>query len=266
MRSDPGLRATLASEAIKLRTVRSSWVVLGCALVVGVGLSALVALVVGSTAEELTAADRARFDSVGSSLVGVNFALVLFVVFGALAAGREYDSGMIRLTLTATPSRARLIAAKALAVAVPAWVLGVVTAMVAFVSGQAILRASDPALATGFDAPGVVASLVNWGTHAVVLAVVSLALAILFRSAAGAIATGLAVVFGPVMVSALVPAWVERNVLAWLPSSAASSLTSTATSPTPMMLDPAIAQVVVVAWIVGLLVLATVAARVRDSG
>ena len=48
-RRQPGFAATLNSEWTKLRSVRSTWILTGLALVLSIGFSALIALVMGLT-------------------------------------------------------------------------------------------------------------------------------------------------------------------------------------------------------------------------
>jgi len=53
----------------------------------------------------------------------------------------EYGTGMIRLTLTATPRRGRVLAAKAAVVGGVTLVAGLVTATVTFLVAQAVFAA-----------------------------------------------------------------------------------------------------------------------------
>jgi hypothetical protein len=92
-------------------------------------LSALLAWGMGATYDHWDASGRAGFEPIGASLIGGILSAILFLVLGVKAATAEYGSGMIRLTLTATPQRWRLLAAKAvifvppsLGGLLPAWV------------------------------------------------------------------------------------------------------------------------------------------------
>ena len=116
---------TLASEWVKLTTLRSTYLTIGLGVLLSFGTTALVALAVGNsfdgggigTAEEVVA------EPIITSMVGNIFTLIVFSVFGVLASSSEYSSGMIRLTLTATPKRGRVLLAKLLLVTAATLVL-----------------------------------------------------------------------------------------------------------------------------------------------
>src|SRR5690606_27406912 len=117
------------SEWVKLTTLRSTYLTITLGIVLSIGTSALVALAVGNsfdgsgvaTAEEVVA------EPIITSMVGNIFTIIAFSVFGVLVTSSEYSSGMIRLTLTATPRRGRVLLAKLLLVTGTTMVFGVVT-------------------------------------------------------------------------------------------------------------------------------------------
>ena len=102
-------------------------------LVLALALSALLALVVGITWHDWKPAERRDFEPIGAALIGGIPSAIFFLAIGVKAATAEYGAGMIRLTLTATPRRGRVLAAKALVVAGLTLVAGLVlnVAMVA---------------------------------------------------------------------------------------------------------------------------------------
>ena len=72
----PGFDTTLVSEWTKLRSVRSTWILTGLAVVLSIGFSAAVALVMGVTAEPIetfSEADRVMSDPLTSSMPGMLF-------------------------------------------------------------------------------------------------------------------------------------------------------------------------------------------------
>ena len=79
-------RGVLAAEWIKLRSVRSTWVLLGCALVLGVGDAVLSTSSVAQAWPTMSARDRLAFDPVGAALDGLSFGVLAFGTFGALAS------------------------------------------------------------------------------------------------------------------------------------------------------------------------------------
>jgi hypothetical protein len=90
-------------------------------------------------------------------------------------------------------------------------------------------------------------------------------LAFLFRSIATPITLVLAVFFAPSMFGALFPNWWQENVLSLLPSSAADSISLGHIVDSDMYLDPAVAGVVVVAWLVVVIGAAYLTLTRRDA-
>ena len=132
---------TLRSEWTKLSSLRGTAYKLALAFLLSVGLTGLLALVIGATWDGASAADRAGHDPVGIGLFGSLFSTIVFAVLGATAVTKEYSSGMMRLTLTATPRRGRVLAAKAAVVAGLTLVAGLVTAVTTFLVAQAVFAA-----------------------------------------------------------------------------------------------------------------------------
>ena len=143
---------TVRSEWTKLASLRGTALKLALAFLLSVGLTALLALMIGATWDDASPAARAEHDPTGIGLFGSTFSMIVFAVLGATAVTSEYSSGMIRLTLTATPRRGRVLAAKAAVVGAVTLVVGLVTAIVTFLVAQAVLasygvRASGLAMA-----------------------------------------------------------------------------------------------------------------------
>ena len=135
----------LRSEWTKLSTLRATRVQLALAVVLSPALSALVALLVGLTHSDWKPQDLADFEPISFSLVGSLVGGIVFAVLGVRAITAEYSSGMIRLSLTATPRRERLLAAKAAVLALVTLAAGTVMTVGMFLVAQAIL--------SGYDAP-----------------------------------------------------------------------------------------------------------------
>ena len=131
--------ATLRSEWTKLSSLRSTKVMLAFSLVLALALSALLAIVVGNTWDDWKPADRRDYEPIGAALVGQLASAILFLVIGVKAATAEYGAGMMRLTLTATPRRGRVLAAKALVVAAVTLVAALVGNVAMFLLARAIL-------------------------------------------------------------------------------------------------------------------------------
>src|SRR5438128_2613249 len=105
-------RAVLHSEWIKLRSVRSTYITLAVALLLGQGIGLLDVSSVAGHWTTMSAADKANFDPVGDPLSGFQFSELALGALGVLAISGEYATGMIRATFIATPRRGVVFASK----------------------------------------------------------------------------------------------------------------------------------------------------------
>src|ERR1700733_15830366 len=134
-----GLGGAIASEFTKLRSVRSTYWTLGALFIVSVGLA--VAITAGTAANMVNnPQNKAGFDATQTSL-GAFFEIgqLIIAVIGAMVITSEYSTGMIRTSLTAQPRRGVVYAAKAIVFTAVTLVISLVTAFVAFFTGQAML-------------------------------------------------------------------------------------------------------------------------------
>ena len=129
-------RDLLASEWIKLRSIRSTYLVL-----LGSAAVAVTVAVFSATTIKTSHIDWATFDPVQISLAGLLVVQLAFGVFGALAITSEHTTGMIRTTFAAVPRRRAVLAAKAMVTAAAALVAGEAIAFGAFFAGQLVLSA-----------------------------------------------------------------------------------------------------------------------------
>src|SRR5262245_51527050 len=120
----------LRSEFCKLRSVRSTSWTLGAAVVFTIGLAALVAILLP---EHL----KRNFDATRISLGGLHLSQIAIGVLGVLVITSEYDTGTIRVSLSAVPRRRLLLAAKTIVFAASALVVGLVACFAAFFVFQA---------------------------------------------------------------------------------------------------------------------------------
>lgn len=255
---------TLASEWIKLTTLRSTYITLGLSVVLSIAMTALVSLAVGSTFDSWPADRQAQFEPILFSMAGNVVTLIALSVFGVLAAAGEYSSGMIRLTLTATPKRGRVLLAKLLLVSAVTMVLGLATVTGMFLVGQAVAGAYGmPTAGLGdADARRLVIGL---GAVTPLFPIVGLALGVILRSTAGAITTVLGMLWLPIIFGGLLPTWWQEHVLSLLPGSAVDSVTIAHLAESPMFSEPAIGAVIVVAWLAAFISAAYFSLLRRDA-
>jgi ABC-type transport system involved in multi-copper enzyme maturation permease subunit len=132
---------------------------------------------------------------VETALVGTFGGLILVIVVAAMFMAAEYRRGLIRVTLTASPARGQVLAAKAIVIGLVTFAAGLVGAAASIPLGTALLRSGGNFILP--VSPLTEVRLVA-GTAALlaVAAVLTLALAAILRSGAGAVT---AVVVGMVL-------------------------------------------------------------------
>ncbi|RCG28537.1 ABC transporter permease [Sphaerisporangium album] len=175
----------VASEWIKLRSVRSTSYVLGAAALIVV-LTALLTWQAVSAWDGLPAATRARWKGIAVEEYFLPFVQLVIGVLGVIAITGEYSSGMIRTSLVAVPRRGRLLVGKAVALAAVSLVAGTavlfaVVAVEAWIVGDRAFPGHPVSLAA--KAP----LLVCMGLSVMVVALVGFGLGTLTRSTAAAI-------------------------------------------------------------------------------
>jgi len=202
-------RDVLASEWIKLRSVRSTYLVLLFAAAAAVGIGYLVAHAKATHWATMPAAERAAFDPVSDSFTGLGLAQLAFGVIGVLAISSEYATGLIRTTFGAVPRRRAVLAAKAAVIGVVTLVAGELIAFATFFTGQWALSAGH--LQVSLAHPGALRGVLAAGFYLAVMAWVGLGLGALVRHTAGAITAMTAVVFLlPTIIHALPAPWDTR--------------------------------------------------------
>lgn len=187
------LTGALASELLKLRSLRSTWITALIGVAFGLALSLMDVSHTAGNWPRLNASDKAQFDPVGDSLSGFAFAVLAFGVLGVVAASGEYATGLIRTTLTATPRRTVAYAAKTLVTGGLALVLGELAAFVSFFSGQAVLTSRHLDVSLGH--PGVLRAVSCAGLYLFVVTMVGYGLGAVIRHTAGAITAVFALVY-----------------------------------------------------------------------
>jgi ABC-2 type transport system permease protein len=262
--SSPGLGATLASEFVKLRSVRATYVEILLAVGLALGMTALICLAIGSSFDGLSPQDQAEFDPVFTSFFGTAFGGIVLIVLGVTFVSSEYTSGMIRLTLTTTPRRGRVLLAKALLIGLVTLGVGALMNVGAVLVGQAVLGTYDIETAS-FNDGDVRQAVLAAVLTAPVWPLLGAAMGAIMRSTASAITTILATLFAPAIFGPLFPEWWQKNVLAYLPGSANDSLLMANPAPgTLTYLEPLPAVAVLLAWMLLLFGVAYVLLKRRD--
>ncbi|SER32721.1 hypothetical protein [Lentzea albida] len=164
----------LAVERIKLFSTRSPYWCSALALVLGVGLTAIIA----------ASTDNGQL-SLGATQFGSSqLALSVVLVMAALAVTTEYRFSTIRATFLAVPNRTSALVAKTVVVAFIAAVLGEIIAFGSVGIAKVLSPASDLAITTGDEWRHVAGVGLLYGIGAVI----AIAVGILVRQTAGAVA------------------------------------------------------------------------------
>ena len=188
----------LASEWIKARSVRGTWLLAASTVLVTtvVGLLGISALVPAWRADL-----PADVDPVAVGLKGVLVGQVLVACLGAQLVTGEYATGQIVSTLTVAPRRTAVLAAKTAVAALVATVTAVLTVVVATAASQGALAAAGLPTADLGDSATVRAVLCA-AAYLVLTAVLGVGFGTLTRSSSGTLAI---VVTVALLVPALAP-------------------------------------------------------------
>jgi ABC-2 type transport system permease protein len=250
-------RRAISSEWIKFKTLRSTWAVLGAAVVAMV----LVGLIVAYNTRHLTSALQANDIAPSGPLQGFYLGQLLMGSLGVLFVSGEYSTGMIRSTLAAVPKRIPVLWAKLVVFVAVAGTSMIVISFVAFLSAQGLLSHYR----TGFSLgdPGVLRVVLGTGIYLTLIGVTGSVLGWIIRSTPGALVAFVGVVIVlPVLFGDALGNW-GKHVAEFLPSSAGSAFAESI--PDGLSLTPWWGLVVLLGWVLLGLAVAVVLLRRRDA-
>ncbi|MEY9862530.1 ABC-2 type transport system permease protein [Catenulispora sp. GAS73] len=217
----------LRSEWTKIRTVRSTFWTLLITAVITIGLGSLIAA--GSSSHP-----SPDDDLTANSMSGLFFGQLVIVVFGAMAITAEYSTGMIRTSLTSQPRRGTLLWAKAVIVAAVALVIGLICSFASFFIASAIY--SGHHIQVSLSDPGVLRAVIGGGLYMAVTALLAFGLGALLRHTAGAITTGVGLLFILFILVQFLPGNWKHDIGKWIPFNAGLQIITT--KPQTDMLSP----------------------------
>ncbi|MFH9210704.1 ABC transporter permease subunit [Streptomyces globisporus] len=236
----------IASEWTKLRSVRATvWtlgVMVALMLTLGVGTALLLAANDTNLAGE---------PALALGLFGVLLGSLCVITLGVLTIGSEYSTGMIRTTLTACPSRARVLAAKAIVFFSLVFVITTVTATVVAVFQTVILSGTVAASGGAWAL-----ATVGVGLYIAGLGLLSLGVGAIVRHTAGAITIMIGVVLLPLVLAPFMFAEALRGVQRFLveysiPNQLSALYGTTMTSSGPSAWEPLLVMLGLVAVALG---------------
>jgi hypothetical protein len=170
----------------------------------------------------MTAADKASFDPLSTSLLGVSFGVLAIGVLGVMLITGEYTTGMIRSTMTAVPKRLPVLWGKAGVYALVALVLAIPAAFIAFFAGQAILSGQHIQIA--FSHPGVPGAILGAAGYLTLVGLFAMGLGAILRNTAAGIATFAGVMFVLPPLISILPSSIANSIDPYLPSNAGQAM------------------------------------------
>jgi ABC-2 type transport system permease protein len=255
---------TVHAEWTKLRTVAGP----GWLLVAAIALTAAVGALAANAVT--CPGGGCQVDPAKVSLTGVYLGQALVAMVAVTAVSGEYSTGMIRLTLTATPRRWLVLAAKAAVVGTATLVAGAVAVLASVLAGRPLLvgHGIDPAhgyatlsLADGAVLRAVVGSVL----YLALIALLSLGIAAAVRDSAVAIGVVLGLLFlFPVIAGAVSDAEWKRHLDQISPMVAGLYIQAT-TDLRSLPLTPWQGLGVLAAWTAGALLAGGLLLGLRDA-
>ncbi|NED11731.1 ABC transporter permease [Streptomyces sp. SID9124] len=180
----------IASEWTKIRSVRSTMWTLGVMTALLLAIGVLTAVAVSASDSDMNGTPVLSL-----GFFGVLLSTICVITLGVMTIASEYGTGMIRTTLTACPSRGRVLGAKALVFFLLTFVLTtVMTSLVALIQSS-MLDAASP---TGGE---WLRATVGVSLYVATLGLLALAVGALIRHSAGAITIMIGVVLLPLVLA-----------------------------------------------------------------
>ncbi len=264
------MKTALHAEWTKLRTVAGPWWLAGATVALTVALGATV---VGAQhcAVALCSPDGAHlFDTTKLALSGVQLAQAVVAVFAVLAVSGEYGTGMIRVTLIATPRREHVLAAKAIVVGAVTLVAGALGVAGSMLAGWLILPGRGFTSVNGYGrlslGDGTTLRAAGGSVlYLTLIALVAVGLAAALRDSAVSVGAVLALVYlFPVLAGVVSnPHW-ERHIRQISPSDAGLAIQTTV-GIHDLPIGPWAGLGVLGLWAVGALILGGAVLRFRDG-
>jgi ABC-2 type transport system permease protein len=257
------------AEWTKLRTLASTWWLLLAAVALTIAVGAAVGAAFQchqfACAAAQTGADPAKI-----SLAGVALGQVIVALLAVLAVGGEYTTGMIRVTLAATPRRLILLAAKAAVVI--GWTLaaGVVAVLGSVLAGRLILPGRGLSAANGYalmslgsgpDLRAAAGSVL----YLALIALLALGVTTAIRDPAVAIGAVLGLLFLLPIASAVIPDHVLARHLEQIAPMTAGLYIQATTDVGSLPLTPWQGLGVLALWSLGAMLLGALVLRFRDA-
>ncbi|MEZ7003949.1 ABC transporter permease subunit [Streptomyces sp. AD55] len=194
----------VASEWTKIRSVRSTVWTLGVFVLLVVGIGLLTGLVVSASSSSLNGEN-----ALGLGFFGLLLGGMCLITLGVMTTASEYGTGMVRTTMTACPSRGRVLAAKGIVFFLVAFVVTLVSTTLVALLHVAMTRDNGAVEPTGAE---WLKATFGVSLYVALLGLLSLAVGSVVRHSAGAITIMIGAVLAPLVIALFMFAESLENV------------------------------------------------------
>jgi ABC-2 type transport system permease protein len=261
-RSDITFARVVRSEWTKLRSLRSTWLLLGLTPVLTVVLAGAFGYGYGRQIRQGQATAGVG-EAIDVTFVGLDLFALIIGVFGILQITGEYGSGQIRASLTAVPRRWLLLLAKAFVLALSTAAVMGPAVLLSFLAAQAMIGETGAGLGDHGAAQAVIGATV----YPVAMGLLGLGLGAVLRQTAVTITLFVSVVLIlPALLVPALPAALRRDTIPYVPIAAAQALYEQQSDAGPFtLLSPSTGLIVLIGWVSALLALGALVLNRRDA-
>jgi ABC-type transport system involved in multi-copper enzyme maturation permease subunit len=215
-------RHVARSEWTKVRSLRSTWYTLLITAMATIGFGMIASAATASNWTSMSAGDKATFDPLSTSLLGVDFGVLAIGVLGVLLITGEYSTGMVRSTFAAVPTRLPVLWAKVGVFALVGFAVALPSTLIAFFAGQAFLSSQHIQIA--FSHSGVPVAVVGSAVYLMLVGLFGIGLGTILRNTAAGIATFAAIMFVIPPLVGILPASLANAIDPYLPNNAGAAV------------------------------------------
>jgi ABC-2 type transport system permease protein len=247
----------IASEWIKLRSLRATTITSGTTIVLAIGIGLLVSFFSKPTFYG---------DAATNSMGGLALGQLVVAILGVMAVSSEYASRTIQVSLMAVPSRTRFFLAKMLVITVVCFVLGELVAFGSFGIGQAILHARSGGWASAsIGQPQVFRAVLGAGLYLTLLGMIGAALGFIVRSTAAGIVLSVSIVFVVPIILSIIDHAANTQIDKYWPTEAGGQIFVVTQGPDNTVMAPFSGFAVLIAFTAFLLVAGWYILNRRDA-
>ncbi|AWB87307.1 ABC transporter permease subunit [Mycetocola zhujimingii] len=252
----------LRSEAIKLRSLRSTVWSYAVLVLVSVGLAVLLAATLASAPDEQLPADAQTAVVMQVIAFPIGFAQLVAAVLGVLFIAGEYGTGMVRSTFTAVPRRLSVLWAKSVVLFAATFVVGLIATVGGYLASAPFLARSG--IIAPLGDPDVVRAAVGGALYLALIAVFSLGIGTMVRNSAGGIAIVLGIILILPTVLQVIPTDWAANLVPYVISDAGLGALGLQ-SDVPGALEPWQQLLIVLGWVAASLAAGATLMKRRDA-